>query len=131
MSEKFFPLLQDDETALVVGFVNFSYSHIPSGSRFARRLANFWEAIRINIPEAFIDPRKCLIQKVHGIFAFNFFIAPAILQKYKDKDFVKALSGLKQPGAAFWKRSNKDGASKFGTGMGGYSNLASHIKKYL
>jgi uncharacterized protein (DUF2062 family) len=40
--EKFIPLLQEDETVLVVGCRDFSYSQIPSGSRFGRAFANFW-----------------------------------------------------------------------------------------
>ena len=97
----------------------------------AKRLAKFWWAIKANVPEAFEDPRKYLIQRTPGMFAFNFFIAPSILGKYKDKDFVKVLSGLKTLGADFWKRSNKSGARRFGTGMGGYSNLASFVKDHL
>jgi len=99
--------------------------------KVAKKLSKFWEAVRTNVPDAFIDPRKYLIQRTSGMFAFNFFIAPAILQKHKEKDYIKALSGLKTLGAEFWKRSNKQGARRFGTGMGGYSNLADHIKGYL
>ncbi|MFH0985026.1 MAG: DUF2062 domain-containing protein [Candidatus Omnitrophota bacterium] len=47
--EKFIPLLQDDETALVVGCRNFSYSHIPSGSRFGRTFANFWLRVETGV----------------------------------------------------------------------------------
>jgi DGQHR domain-containing protein len=97
----------------------------------AKQVAAFWWAIRTNVPEAFIDPRKYLIQKTPGIVAFNFFLAPGILNRHKEKDYVRALSGLKALGHEFWKRSNKNGARRFGSGMGGYSNLADHIKGYL
>jgi DGQHR domain-containing protein len=97
----------------------------------AKRLAHFWMAIKENVPEAFDDPRRYAIQRTPGMFAFNFFIAPRFLGQYKDKDFAKQLSGLKRLGADFWKRSNKRGARRFGTGMSGYSNLADHVKKFL
>lgn len=99
--------------------------------KVAKRLANFWLAIKENLPEAFEEPKKYLIQKTPGIFAFNFFIAPIILSKYKDKSFTKALSGLKLLEDDFWKGKNKKGAKRFGTGMGGYSNLAEYIKSKL
>lgn len=99
--------------------------------KLAKRITKFWNAIRENIPDAFSDPRHYLIQRTSGMFVFNFFIAPAILNKYKDKDFVKKLKGLKILGAEFWKRSNKNGARRFGTGMGGYSNLAEYVKEHI
>jgi len=99
--------------------------------RIAKRIARFWAAIRINIEEPFREPRRYLIQKTPGMFAFNFFIAPAILARYRDKDFVRALAGLEDLGAKFWRRTNKRGARRFGTGMAGYSNLADYIKKHL
>lgn len=97
----------------------------------AKRLSNFWLAIKENVPEVFNDPNRYLMQRTPGMFAFNFFIAPQFLNRYKDKDFKNKLAGLKRLGADFWKRSNKRGARRFGTGMSGYSNLADHIKKYL
>ena len=47
--EKFIPLLQEDETALVVGCRDFSYPHIPSGSRFGRVFANFWLRVETGV----------------------------------------------------------------------------------
>ena len=99
--------------------------------RAAKRLAIFWQAIREIIPEPFDEPRRYLIQRTSGTFAFNFFIAPIVLAKYKDKDFGKHLQGLKTLGAEFWNRRNKRGARRFGSGMGGYSNLADYIKEHL
>jgi DGQHR domain-containing protein len=99
--------------------------------KVAKKLAAYWSAIRENIPEAFGEPRKYLIQKTHGIFVFNFFIAPMFFHKYPEAKFVKQLSGLKRLGPGFWKRSNKRGARRFGTGMGGYSNLAAYLKDEL
>lgn len=97
----------------------------------AKRLGAFWRAIQINIPTAFDEPKRNLIQKTPGMFAFNYFIAPRFLKKYKDRQFEKALAGLKKLDAKFWLRKNKTGARKFGTGMGGYANLATHIEKHL
>ncbi len=99
--------------------------------KIAKRLSRFWLAIKENIPKAFDDPNRYLLQKTPGMFAFNFFIAPTFLAKYKDKEFSKRLRGLQILGADFWKRSNKTGARRFGTGMGGYSNLAEYIKEHL
>jgi len=47
--EKFIPLLQEDEAALVVGCRDFSHSHIPSGSRFGRAFANFWLRVETGV----------------------------------------------------------------------------------
>jgi hypothetical protein len=97
----------------------------------ARRLAAFWSAIRDTIPEAFQEPRRYLIQRTSGIFVFNFFIAPIALSKWNDADFRYRLAGLQRLSAGFWRSRNKRGARRFGTGMGGYSNLADHVKKYI
>jgi glycosyltransferase involved in cell wall biosynthesis len=40
--EKFIPLLQDDETAIVIGCRNFEAENVPRASAFGRRFANFW-----------------------------------------------------------------------------------------
>jgi uncharacterized protein (DUF2062 family) len=40
--EKFIPLLQDDETAIVVGCRDLSVEHVPGRSRFGREFANLW-----------------------------------------------------------------------------------------
>lgn len=99
--------------------------------KLARRLGIYWSAIKENIPEAFDEPKRYLLQKTPGMFAFNFFLAPSILARNNDKKLAKRLGGLKRLGAAFWRRSNKRGARRFGTGMGGYSNLAEFLKKEL
>ncbi len=102
-----------------------------STEKAAKKLAFFWMAIKENIPEAFDEPRKYLIQKTHGMFCFNFYIAPYFIKKYNIRDYTKRLRGLKDIGADFWKRSNKVGAKRYGTGMGGYANLADYIKGNL
>jgi DGQHR domain-containing protein len=97
----------------------------------AKRLAALWRAIEENIPKAFDEPKKFLIQRTPGLFTFNFFIAPSFLHKFKDEEFVDKLSGLQKLGWEFWKRSNKSGARRFGTGMGAYAELAEHVKTFL
>jgi DGQHR domain-containing protein len=99
--------------------------------KVAKLLAAYWQAIEENVPEAFVQPRKYLLQKTPGMFTFNFFIAPLFLAKYREKDFARKLAGLQGLGHVFWKRSNKNGARRFGTGMGGYAQLAEHVKKHL
>ena len=99
--------------------------------KIAKRLAKYWDAIRENVPQAFQEPKKNLIQKTAGMFALNFFIAPIFLAKYKDKNFKKRLEGLQKLPSNFWKRSNKGGARRYGSGMGGYAQLADHLKKHL
>jgi len=94
----------------------------------AKKLASYWSAIRENVPEPFDDPKRYLLQKTPGMFAFNFFIGPAILSQSSERGFVKRLAGLKRLGASFWRRSNKRGARRFGTGMAGYSNLSEYLK---
>lgn len=98
----------------------------------AKLLANYWSAIRTSIPEAFAEPKKHLLQRTPGMFAFNFFIAPEFLAKNGNvSKFEHKLSGLKKLGPEFWRRSNKKGARKFGTGMAGYANLADYLKREL
>lgn len=99
--------------------------------KIAKRLAAFWSAIEDNVPKGFDDPKKFLIQRTPGLFTFNFFIAPGFLHKFKDNEFADKLSGLQKLGWEFWKRSNKTGARRFGTGMGGYAELAEHVKTFL
>src|ERR1700723_1178978 len=99
--------------------------------KVAKRLGLYWNAIEEAIPEAFTEPRRFLIQKTPGMFAFNFFLAPRIFSKFRDNEFKKAMAGLKKLGPHFWRRTNKRGARRFGTGMGGYSNLAEYLKSEL
>jgi uncharacterized protein (DUF2062 family) len=40
--EKFTPLLQDDETSIVIGCRKFEDENVPRASSFGRKLANFW-----------------------------------------------------------------------------------------
>jgi len=48
--EKFIPLLQDDETAIVVGCRKFEGENVPRASAFGRRFANFWLWLEAGIP---------------------------------------------------------------------------------
>jgi DGQHR domain-containing protein len=98
--------------------------------RAATEIADMWNGIREAIPEAFKEPRKSLIQKTHGMFAFNFFVAPVLLTKHKGNLRNKLLR-LRDLGHSFWNSKNKHGARRFGTGMGGYSNLAEYVKQHL
>jgi glycosyltransferase involved in cell wall biosynthesis len=40
--EKFIPLLQEDEPAIIIGSRRFDSENIPGSSRFGRKFANFW-----------------------------------------------------------------------------------------
>jgi DGQHR domain-containing protein len=97
----------------------------------AKKLAEYWNAIRECIPEAFEEPRRYLLQRTPGMFAFNFFLAPMIFARFHEGEFVKGLGGLKKLGANFWRRTNKRGARRFGSGMGGYSNLSDFLKSEI
>jgi DGQHR domain-containing protein len=97
----------------------------------AKEIALMWSAIREHVPDCFQEPRKYQLQRTPGMFAFNFFIAPEFLATHRQKDYGKALKGLAKLGPNFWKRSNKSGAGKFGSGMAGYSNLADFLEKYI
>jgi DGQHR domain-containing protein len=99
--------------------------------KIAKRMAAYWRAIQQNIPDAFQEPKKYIIQKTPGMFVFNFFIAPLFLTRVKDKDFEKRLGGLRNLGADFWRGSNKRGARRFGTGMGAYSELAVYVRSKI
>ena len=96
----------------------------------AKELASIWSDIEEAIPEAFENPRQYLIQRTPGMFAFNFFLAPQLL-RMSDHRVAGKLDRLRELGAGFWKRKNKGGAQRFGTGMGGYSNLADYLKSRL
>ena len=99
--------------------------------RTAKKLAAYWSAIRAILPEAFQEPKRYMIQRTPGMFVFNYFMAPIFLTRYKEKDFPRKLRGLRKLGPDFWRRRNKRGARRFGTGMGGYANLADHVKKFI
>jgi hypothetical protein len=101
-----------------------------SARRVAVQLAEMWNGIRDAAPEAFKEPRKYLIQRTPGMFAFNFFLAPILLSK-APRVARHHLRRLSRMDAGFWKRSNKKGARQFGTGMSGYANLAAHIRGKL
>jgi len=96
----------------------------------AKSLAAMWRAIEAATPEAFEEPKRYLIQKTPGIFAFNYFLAPRLLAK-RSGSLSSRLDGLRALGATFWRKANRKGASRFGTGMGGYANLALHLQRYL
>ena len=96
----------------------------------AKELANMWSTIEELVPEAFESPRQYLIQRTPGMFAINFFLAPQLLNMSRGAA-AKKLEGLGKLGPGFWKRKHKSGAQRFGTGMGGYSNLADHLKDRL
>ncbi len=95
--------------------------------KVAKRLAKFWSMIEEAIPEAFKEPKRYLIQKTPGIFVFNFFIAPHLLNKWDEKKIRNKVAKLTDLGADFWKRTNKTGARRFGTGMGAYAELANFV----
>lgn len=73
--KKFIPLLQDDETVIVVGCRKFDGGHIPGKSKFGRKFANFW--LRVEAGVSIDDcqsgfrayPVKYLSQiKLHGSY---------------------------------------------------------------
>lgn len=47
--KKFIPLLQDDETSIVVGCRNFNIKNVPGSSRFGRKFASFWLRVETGI----------------------------------------------------------------------------------
>lgn len=42
---------------------------LKKSDKVAKNLAAFWSAVRDNVPESFVDPRRYLIQKTPGVFA--------------------------------------------------------------
>jgi uncharacterized protein (DUF2062 family) len=40
--EKFLPLMQDNDSCLIIGCRNFNTENVPASSRFGRKFANFW-----------------------------------------------------------------------------------------
>lgn len=47
--EKFIPLLQEDETSIVIGVRKFRGEHVPGKSRFGRKVANFWLSVETGV----------------------------------------------------------------------------------
>jgi glycosyltransferase involved in cell wall biosynthesis len=47
--EKFIPLLQDDDTAIVIGCRRFEGENIPRASSFGRKFSNFWLRVEAGI----------------------------------------------------------------------------------
>lgn len=100
--------------------------------KVAKRLITMWSVIKEALPDAFVEPRRYLLQKTPGMFAFNFFLAPTLFAKNaSDQDLRRRLLGLRKLGPTFWNRANKRGARRFGSGMAGYANLAEFIRKFL
>ena len=100
-------------------------------AKVARDLASFWTAIEKAIPKAFQEPRQYLIQKTPGMFTFNFFLAPIAFKKWSVSEFPTRLAKLQKLGPEFWRGNNKRGARRFGTGMGGYANLANYVRNFI
>lgn len=108
-----------------------------SPQRTAEFLADFWEAIREQIPDAFGEPKRYLIQKTHGYMAFHR-LAPILYRKTRNmsrdarrRKLKRSFAPLARLGAAFWKTTNRRGAKRFGTGQGGYANLAQFLHEQL
>jgi hypothetical protein len=120
------------ETSFVSSLRNlFIGTRSKKPSKIAKDLALFWTAIEDAIPKAFQEPRHYLIQKTPGMFTFNFYIAPVAFAKWRASEFPQRLANLQELGPDFWRRNNKRGARRFGTGMGGYANLANHVRKFI
>lgn len=47
--KKIIPLLQDDETSIIVGCRNFDIKNVPGSSRFGRKFASFWLRVETGI----------------------------------------------------------------------------------
>lgn len=47
--KKFIPLLQDDETSIIIGNRKFNEKNIPNSSRFGRKLSNFWLRVETGV----------------------------------------------------------------------------------
>ena len=47
--EKFIPLLQNDETAIIVGCRTFDGKNVPGSSRFGRKFANLWLRVETGV----------------------------------------------------------------------------------
>jgi len=108
--------------------------HRPASS-LARYLGNFWEGIRLSLPEAFEQPRSSLIQKTAGFMAFHR-IAPIVYRKHArgtPESYAKLFSRLtgSRFGARFWERKNLKGAKRYGTGQGAYATLAMDLREHL
>jgi len=105
-------------------------------STLARFLANYWEGLRLNIPEPFEAPKSYVLQKTAGYMALHR-LAPIAYRKYRRRsvaDFrrlFKPLSRKRGFGSKFWHRKNLKGAKRYGTGQSAYANLAMDLAKIL
>lgn len=108
-----------------------------SPRQIAEFLALFWNSIQETIPEAFDEPRRFLIQKTPGYMSLHR-IAPIVYRRVHQLPPVRAerqvkriMSKLSARGAGFWSNRNSKGAKRFGTGQGGYGNLAIYLTELL
>jgi hypothetical protein len=95
----------------------------------ARFLAAFWSAVEKTAPEAFAEPSRYLLQRTPGFMSLHR-IAPIVYREVHHlaptaarRKLDRLLGPLASRGSKFWKKSNKQGARRFGTGQLGYANL--------
>lgn len=107
-----------------------------SPRHLAKFLANYWEGVRLNIPDAFVAPRAYLLQKTPGYMALHR-LAPIVYRKH-GRGTVQAFARVFRPlgekpgyGHRFWDRKNHKGVRLFGTGQSAYSNIALELQKVL
>jgi hypothetical protein len=60
-------------------------------------------------------------------------LAPIVYRKTSgsQRNLKRTMAPLRSLGAGFWKRTNRQGARRFGTGQSGYANLAMYLQRHL
>lgn len=94
------------------------------------RLKSYWLAVKKIFPDAFSDPRQYVIQKTPGVFSLHQLANHVMLSGGNEKtsvnDYSSILGGVFGDGEFdddFWRASNDDGASRYGS-MKGFRILA-------
>ena len=104
--------------------------------QFAKELVKFWAAVEKLMPKSFTEAKSYLITKNNGFVALNrvFTRVYSHLKYSKNnpdpsiEDYRKILEEAGEfMETEFWERGNEDGASGFGGGYGGFTNLAEAI----
>lgn len=104
----------------------------------AAELAKYWQAWEKVVPETFTDHKSYLMTKNNGFVTLNRVFADVYshlrhikgLNKPTVKDYMEVIQKAGDAAdSSFWSREDEtgDGASSFGGGYGGFSNLAEHI----
>lgn len=100
----------------------------------AAAVSNFWSALRHHMPDAFAEPKKYVLQKTTGVFAWNEVAAEYFRRRMmsdRDLSVARAVAELGQLGeyvdSRYWAQKKLGGTAPNYLGLGGIHILAQEI----